>query len=169
MALSDTAISLAVKAVLSYAGDLASARSELAKTWSVSLANGTGALQADKIYSDHNQLAASATLDVDLAGSLTDILGQALTFVKVKAILLAAASGNTNDVVLGAAATNTFTGPFGGATHTVRARPGGFIGLVCSDATGWAVTAGTGDLLRVANSGAGTTVDYDLVIIGTSA
>lgn len=33
-------------------------------------------------------------------------------------------------------------------------------------ATGYAVTAGTADQLKVANSGAGTGVTYDIVIVG---
>mgnify|MGYP000184442162 CR=1 FL=1 len=37
-----------------------------------------------------------------------------------------------------------------------------------ADATGYTVTATTADLLRIANSGAGTTVDYTIVVVGTS-
>jgi len=37
-----------------------------------------------------------------------------------------------------------------------------------ADATTYAVTAGTGDLLKVANSAGGTSVTYDIVIIGSS-
>ena len=38
--------------------------------------------------------------------------------------------------------------------------------LVAPGAAGYAVTAGTGDILKVANSGAGTGVTYDIVIVG---
>jgi hypothetical protein len=31
------------------------------------------------------------------------------------------------------------------------------------------VTAGTGDILQVANSGAGTSVTYDIIVIGTTS
>jgi len=31
------------------------------------------------------------------------------------------------------------------------------------------VVAATGDILRVANSGAGTSVNYDIIVIGASA
>jgi len=168
MALSDTSVSLAVRAALSYSGDLASARSDLSFVRSVSLANGTGASQVDKIYSDTNTLGASATLDLDLAGALTDILGVALTFVKVKGIFVSTAPGNTNNVVMGAAAANQFVGPFGAATHTIAVPPGQLFAITNSGA-GWVVTAATGDLLRFANSGAGTSVTYDVAILGTSA
>jgi hypothetical protein len=38
-----------------------------------------------------------------------------------------------------------------------------------ADAIGWGVTAGTGDLLKVANSAGSTSVNYDIVVIGNSA
>jgi hypothetical protein len=168
MTLSDTQISLSVKATLSKVGDLAPVSSMLTWGKSIALSDGTGASQADKIYSDTDTLTASATRDLDLAGALFDILGDALTFAKVKVILLGAADGNANDVVLGGAAATQFVGPFGAATHTVRARPGGFIALGCKDATAWAVGGGASDFLRITNGGAGSSVTYDIVIIGTS-
>lgn len=171
MALSSL-VSVNVGGALSASLDLsASAAVTLAKAYSASLSTGTAAGQADKIYFDNNTLSASATLDVDLAGALTDALGNAATFARVKAIVVAAAAGNTNNVIVGGAASNGFVTPFGGATHTVTVRPGGFLVLACGigDATGYVVTAATGDLLRISNSGAGTSVTYDLVVIGASA
>ena len=35
-------------------------------------------------------------------------------------------------------------------------------------AAGWLVTAGTGDLLKIANGGAGSAVDYDIILIGAA-
>ena len=135
----------------------------------VNLDNGTGADQADRLYVDSNTLAASATVDIDLAGSLTDLLGAALTFVRVKGIFLRASKANTNNVVLGGAAATQFVGPFGATTHTIATKPGGFLAMIAPDATGWTVGAGASDLLRVANSGAGTSVSYDIMIVGASA
>jgi hypothetical protein len=155
--LSNTSADLAVPSVpISYGGQF-------------QLDNGTGANQADRIWMDTNTLAASANTDVDLAGVLTDILGAALTFARVKGLFLRAALSNTNNVVIGGAVSNQFVGPFGAATHTFAVKPGGFVGWLAPDATGWPVTAGTGDLLRIANSAAGTSVTYDVVIIGASA
>jgi hypothetical protein len=133
------------------------------------LDSGTGENAADRLYAATETLAASANADVDLAGSLTDALGAALSFARVKALFLRTASGNVNNVIIGGAASNQFVGPFGAATHTFAVKPGGFMGWIAPDADGWPVTAGTGDLLRFANSGAGSTVTYDVVIIGASA
>lgn len=132
------------------------------------LGNGTSAQQADRIYSKTITLSASATQDIDLSGALLDPIGGSAVFVKVKAIAIRARDANTNNVVLGNAASNGFVGPFGSATHTVALPPGGNL-ILTAPASGWTVTAGTGDLLRVANSGAGTSVTFDIIIIGTSA
>jgi len=166
-----TKLVAAVNARQTTALDLATASADVAKRYSVELATGTGAGQADLIFHDQRTLAASANEDLDLAGVLTGALGGTLTFARVKAVLIAAAAANTNDVVLGGAASNTFVGMFGAATHTVRVRPGGMLLIAAGqgDPTGYAVTAATGDLLRVANGGAGTSVTYDVIVIGASA
>lgn len=131
--------------------------------------NGTAVGQCDLVYAlDDQSIAASSNLDIDLAGSLTDPLGATVVFAKVDAIILVASASNTNNVVIGNAASNQFVGPFGAATHTLAVRPGGSLTLWASGA-GWSVTAGTGDILRIANSGAGSAVVFDLVILGRSA
>lgn len=129
---------------------------------------GTAAGLADRLFSDQRTLAASAGEDLDLSGALLDALGQPAVFAKVRAIMVKAAAGNTNNVVVGGAATNAFVGPFGAAAHTIAVQPGGAMVLV-APTNGWVVTAGTGDLLRIANGGAGSPVTYDLVVVGTSA
>ena len=134
----------------------------------VRLAPGTGANQADKQFADYRTIAASGTDVLDLAGTLTDPLGATLTFVKVKAILVIADAANTNDVLISPGATNPFNGPFTGTTPAVAVRPGG-VTLFALPGAGWTVTASTGDLLKIANGGAGTSVGYTVVIIGTSA
>lgn len=166
-----TKTSLTVAGLLTSTPDLAAARVDFSKVYAAELANGVAAGQADKIWADTNTLAASANVDLDLAGVLLDVFGQAIAFARIKAIILSALAGNTNNVVLGGAATNTFVGPFGAATHTLAVRPGATLALFAGagDATGYPVTAGTGDLLRVANGGAGSTVTYDIMIIGASA
>lgn len=165
-----TDITVAVKALLSGTGDLSSPAAPHRAAYSASWGSGTGSGQADLVWADTNTLAASANTDLDLAaGALTGALGGTITFARVKAILLIADAGNTNNVVLGGAASNQFVGPFGAATQTIAVPPGGVAMLTAPGATGWAVTAGTGDLLRIANSGAGSTVTYKVVIVGASA
>ncbi len=128
--------------------------------------DGAGANQAQKLFTDQRTLAASANETLDLSGVLQDVFGATLTFTKIKAILVKAAEGNTNNVVVGGAASNGWVGPFGATTDTVSVKPGGTVMFVAPDANGYAVTAGTADQLKVANSGAGTGVTYDIVIVG---
>lgn len=136
----------------------------------LSLANGALAGQANVIYSDTGTIAASGTATLDLAGTLVGALGDTLTFARVKAIIVTAASANTNNVVVGGAASNGFSSIFADATDRVVVRPGGAFVLFtgAADLNGYAVTAGTGDQLQIANSGAGTTVTYSIVVVGTS-
>ncbi|MFC8583294.1 hypothetical protein ACFUGD_01775 [Streptomyces sp. NPDC057217] len=138
---------------------------------SVSLADGTGAGKADRVWTATRTLAASASEDLDLAGVLTDAFGATVSFAKIKALMVSAAPGNVNNVIVGGASSNGFITWVGGATHTVTVRPGGALALMAgdADATGYAVTAATGDLLKIANSGSGTSVTYSIAIIGTSA
>lgn len=165
-----TALSAVVKASISalYQNllDHGSADYKPQVNYSLSFADGAGAGQAQKIFSDTRTLAASATEDLDLAGSLTDAFGATLTFTEIKAILIKAAAGNANNVIVGGASSNQFATPFGAGTHTLTVRPGGLLLLAAGDATGYGVTAGTGDLLKIANSAGGTSVTYDIVLIG---
>lgn len=161
---------LVVSAVadLTSALDLAAGSVPLNYTKNFDLAPGVGVGQADRIWHDQRTLAASATEDLDLAGVLVDALGATFALARVRALIVAAAAGNVNNVVLGAAAANPWSTMLG-AAGTVQVRPGGILAAIAPDAVGYAVTADTGDLLRVANGGAGSAVTYDIVIIGASA
>lgn len=133
----------------------------------ISLTDGTGAGQADLIWTDTRTLAASASENLDLAGVLTDaISGAAITFAKIKAIMVKADSGNTNNVEVGGAASNALP-LFKDATDIAVVRPG-WTALLAGSTGGITVTAGTGDILKVANSGGTTGVTYSIVVIGTS-
>jgi hypothetical protein len=134
------------------------------------LANGTGASQADRAWGGTRTLAASANEDLDLVGTaLVDVTGTAVTFPKVTAVFIRAAAGNTNNVVIGAAASNPWVGLLN-STGTITLRPDAWVMLSVgsADASGYPTVAATGDLLRVANSGAGSTVTYDILVLGKS-
>jgi hypothetical protein len=134
----------------------------------INLADGTDANEANRIYHATRTLAASANEDLDLSGVLLDPLGDTLTFARVKALIVSAAAANTNNVIVGGAGTNTFINWVSDATDKIIVRPSGVFCVIASDITAYVVTAGTGDLLRVANSGAGSSVTYDITIIGAS-
>jgi hypothetical protein len=129
---------------------------------------------ADRVWTTQvTALAASGTQDFDLAGALADPFGSTsgAVFARVKALIVAAGSANTNTVVVGNAAATAWVGPFGASTHTIAVKPGGALCLFTgpADLTGYAVTAGSADVLRITNGGAGTTVAFDIAVIGCSA
>jgi hypothetical protein len=163
-----TRLTVSAIAELTSALDLTTGRVPLSWVESFSLDDGSGTNQANRIFHDERTIAASSNDDLDLAGVLLDAFGTTLTFARIKAMFIKADIGNANNVVVGAAASNTWVGPFGGATHTVAARPGGMLTFISPDATGWPVTAGTGDQLRVANGGAGSSVLYRIGLVGTA-
>lgn len=164
-----SSVNVQLDALLTSALDLSTGSSPLTIAQHYPLTSGTGANQADKVWSDTRTLAASGTENLDLAGVLADAFGATLTFVKVKAILVRAASGNTNDVLLGGHASAAFVNWVSDATDVIVVRPGGLFLLVAPGASGYGVTATTGDLLKVTNSGGTTGVTYDVAILGTSA
>lgn len=130
------------------------------------IADGVGAGAATKVFSSQRTLAASASENIDLSGTLADPTNTTVVFTGVKALYIKAADTNVNDVVIGNAATNAWVGPFGAAAHTLALKPGEELLITNFTAAGWPVTAGTGDLLKVLNGGAGTPVGYEIVVIG---
>jgi hypothetical protein len=159
-------LSVGLTGSITSALDLELAESDLTKNLVIALADGLGANQATNIFSDQRTLAASANESLDLNGVLLNAFGQVINFTKVKLLAIFAAAANTNDVIVGGAASNGFISPFGGATHTNTIKPGGCLIMAAPDANGLAVVAATGDLLKIANSGAGTSITYDIVVIG---
>ncbi len=153
----------------SLALDLATKTCNLLKAYSIDLATGTGANQADMIFHDTRTLAASATEDLDLAGVLIDPLtGAAMTFARVKLVIVIAASGNTNNVNVTRPAANGVP-LFLAASDGLAVRPNGCFLLFAPDATAVAVTAATADLITFTNSAGSTSVTYDVIFIGASA
>jgi hypothetical protein len=131
---------------------------------SMSFTPGTAAVgQANVLFSDTRTLAASTGEDLDLAGVLADALGATIAAAEVVAIYIAAASGNTNDVQLTRPASNGVP-LFLAAGDGLSVGPGDF--ALLTNRKGIAVAAGTGDLLHITNGGAGTSVSYDIVVIG---
>src|SRR4029079_13428288 len=120
-----TNISMNVIATLTGALDLGSVVAPQTLPWSNTWTDGTGSGQADLTWTDTRQIAISGTDDLDLAaGGLVSALGVTLTFARVKLIVVTADAGNTNNVVVGGAASNQFVGPFGAATQTHAIKPG---------------------------------------------
>lgn len=158
-------IALSIDATLSGTGDLGDPKQRVLIEKLLAFDPGTAATdEANILFADQRTLAASANEDLDLAGALANAFGATITAAEIVAILISAAEGNTNNVNVTRPASNGFAGPFLAAGDGVSVKPGEF--AFFASTSGWAVTAGTGDLINVANSAAGTPVTYDVLIIG---
>lgn len=127
-----------------------------------SFTDGVGALQANILY-QLNGVFSGATASLDLNGVLTDSYGTTVTMLRVKALYIENTSA-TNNVVVGAG-TNPWA-TFLNAAGTMTLRPGSWIVAAAADATGWAVTAATGDILLLTGT-AGQ--PYKIAILGGNA
>lgn len=170
MTLDNQALGVSYSATLNSALDLQTVSSALSYAKTQGFSTGTAGGQADVLFSDTRTIAASSNDDLDLAGVLVGPLGNTLTFARLKGLIVAAAAGNTNTLIMGGGASNPVTTILGGTTPTLTIRPGGlFVLSAGADATGHVITAATADILRFTNGGAGSSVTYDIVIWGASA
>jgi hypothetical protein len=145
---------------------------ESSYAYSKSLSDGAAVDNVNRLYVAQGELAASATLALDLAGSLTDIFGATITFARVKVFFLqlttatagtkVTVGGNTNAAMAGS------DGFFAAANDKVRVKRDGALMVVDPTATGYPVTAATGDILDIINEDSGAAVTYKLAIAGAA-
>jgi len=138
--------------------------------FAASLNNGSAAGQANALWHDLRTLAAGANDDLVLSALSHTLFGSAITtaLTAVKGILIVnTATLSGEDLIVGAAAANAWSAPFGGAAHQARV-PAGASLLLVNTATGWPVAAGVTDVLRIASQGAGV-IDYKIAVVGLHA
>lgn len=162
-----TIIDVNVAASLVAALDIGSAQYAPTINKRITMPTGVATGQADLIFTDTRTVVASGTDALDLAGSLVGPVGGTLTFVKLKGLLVRAAAANVNNCRLNRPAANGVP-VFLAASDAIDILPGGLF-LWVAPGAGVTVTPATGDLINIDNSGAGTSVTYDVVLLGTSA
>jgi hypothetical protein len=130
----------------------------------VSLANGTGANQADAVWHDNRTLADAANETIDLRdGTLINAFGDTLTLTKLKALYIKNNSADANLLIGGAAGTQL--GLFNDVTDILKLRPGGELFVTAPGASG-IDTSVNGDL-KLAHDGTGSSsLTYDIVVVG---
>lgn len=147
--------------------DLVDASAPLVKTAVLQMTNGVAANQANVIWSDRRVLNASTTEDLDFAGGgLVDAFGVAIAPAKIRAVLIYSLSTNAQSLTLFGDANSIPI--LNTAATTTTLQPGGMFMVVAPALAGFAVTAGTGDIIQVAN-GAGVAVTYDIIVLGTTS
>lgn len=131
--------------------------------------SGIGYDEADLIFSDTRSLAGGANEDLDLVGGFSDAFGTVVSPAKIKLLIIENLNTDTQILTVKAAAANGWAGflSSGGAfVHPGSSQMPGM--LIIPAPKGVAITAGTGDLLNVANA-AGNACSYRITIVGTSS
>lgn len=145
--------------------DLVSGSLQHRKSASLAWLNGSGAGQANKVYSDSFSVAQSTNTDLDLSGTLAGLYGNVI-FTAIKGILIVAGTNTGLGNLVVGNVTNGIVAPFGAATHSIAIAPGGFFATANPSAAGFALVAGTADLLRIATAATAGTYTFDVVIWG---
>lgn len=145
--------------------DIGTARLDVNYSKRYSVANGTGADQANMVFTDTRTISASSSDDLDLYGGLTNAFGDTINFTAVHGIFIFAASGNTNNLIIGGDG-SALVNYVGNANDVVNVKPGGMFAIYDPSAGGYGVTNSSADVLQIANSSSGTSVTYDIIVIG---
>lgn len=144
--------------------------------YSKTLANGTGAGAAQRLYFSKLTITTGATTTLDINATtgtpIKDVFQNNIIITKLKVIYVEYVTTTTTGTleVSGSALTGTTGSPpilMGGTTPTARIiiRPTGAFMLACTDATGYPVTDATGDTVTIKNNDAAS-VDVNVCLIG---
>lgn len=144
----------------------------------ITFTNGIGKNQADIFWGDKARtISESANDDINIFdGGTIDIgpgvgrdpLGNDLAIAKIVTLFIYNHASSAGNLVIGNAASNPWTAILSGTTPTVGPiTPGGLIELVAPDATAWAVTDASNNILRINASGGD--VVFDIAILARTA
>ena len=119
------------------------------------------------LWHDIRILAGSANETFDLYGGIEDNFGEVINFTTVRAfsIINRNPSTDADGILEVGAGTNAWSTWLGDPTDLVKIGPGGCMFIWNPSSAGCAVTAGTGDILKVNNTGAGD-IEYQIAFIG---
>lgn len=167
-----TVITTSFAAEENAAGDLRSGliKTDLAKLVRT-LQDGSGLNQANRLYADSINLAASASVSVDLFdfSGAKDAQGQSFSLTKVKGIVIRNKTVESTAIlrVGGEGSTAAFMAVNGSDTvHIADVAPGGELVLLAPSAAGYAVADTTNHLLKLANQSGTVALDLDIVVFG---
>jgi hypothetical protein len=147
---------------------LQTARNAIARSVTRNFTNGTAAQQCDLMWAKSYTVAASSSTTITVS-ALTDDLGRAVPFVRVKYLQIESDATTTgDDLVVGAAASHPWIEIVGGSGQTFPVKPYGFEAKAAFGAVGYPVTPGSSDQLKFANAGANS-ITFRVTLAGCSA
>lgn len=159
------ALRLAFVACLTDDGELSDPADQVSFLEKWAIANGEAVDCAEELFHDRRTVAFGVTDSIDVAGSLTNGLGQTVTFTKIKMVLIKAAETNPNNLEI--------TMPADGIPMFKTAADAVLLGaddlflITRRAAAGIAVGAGATDQIDIVNPGGAGSCVYDIYIIGT--
>lgn len=169
-------ISVGIQAVIGKDTDLGPLSDKIDFAAQLGFIFGDGAVgKADLIWHDRNEIAAGGNDVIDLAGSLKDAFGDTLNFAIIRAIMIVNQSHliwDTHTVATDATitignATNRLMF-FTSATDTLTLHPTDIFVVTRNTATGFAVTPGSVDEIKILNNDGADKALYDILLIGES-
>jgi hypothetical protein len=125
---------------------------------------GTNANQMTSFVRIVGTLTNGASVVHNLSGGVTNSFGDAVTFRRVNFLTATAPTSNVSKVMMGGAATDTFSAWTAATNDTAALMPGGAVMLRAPDATGYAVATNACNL-KLVNTGTNS-VGYALYIGG---
>ena len=171
LTLQNLRIQLKIDGKLTNPLDLSTPIDTFSKSYSFSFTDGAGLNQSGPWFHDTRTLAGTATENLDLSGVLVGSFGNTLSWVRIKAFLIIHKTPGASAALEVGGVTNQFVNWI--ASNTIATdlprtviRPGGAQLFVAPDATGYPVTGGTADLLKINNLAAGS-IDYDVFVCGS--
>jgi hypothetical protein len=174
MALTTCNLKVTLGATLTSPLDLSTPDDALNQNKSVVLSNGTGAESGDQTWHDRRTLTTGASETLDLYGTLTNAFGATVQFNMIR-ILWIINNSTASTLQIGGAAANAFSPMFANSSDILVLRPSGatypaMVALTAPDATGYDVTSGTADQLKIAHGGENSaSLTYDIILIGEQA
>lgn len=151
-------IALSIVAHESSSSDLASEMRVTPATHAMMLTTGTGANQAQVVWSESASVGEGDEVIHSFAALADDRGSVAMTAAKVIYVR------NTGSLALEVSPYQWSTGPVPSGT-VISVQPGGAVVFTAPTATGWS-TSGAGAGILVANSNSGVSVGYELMLIG---
>lgn len=162
MNISSASVQTTILASESGSGGLSTRSAQIGYQDTIALTNGTGANQVNEFFDDVRTLTASSNETLNLNdGSLKDSFGASVVATAIKLIHIKNTS-TTQTLTVGGA-TNPFLGPMGGTTPTQTIPPGQSLTWPNFTATGWAISGGVNDSLKIANS-SGASAIYKIIV-----
>lgn len=131
---------------------------------------GSGAGAFNEVYAVSGTIAANTNTSFALYGSLVDMLGFTINFVRIKGITVELLTDTTaSSITFAGGASNPFLGPLGGTTPTETIANGGVWSNARSDATGWPVNSSTALNIKLVNNDVSNVATYRITLIGATS